>query len=43
MFEAKLDKEYAGITGVPDFALKAAVLAYGKKSAPIQEKRVRSL
>ncbi|KAH6688363.1 aspartate aminotransferase [Plectosphaerella plurivora] len=30
--EAKLNKEYAGITGVPEFSKAAAVLAYGKNS-----------
>lgn len=35
-----LDKEYAGITGVPAFTKHAAVLAYGADSAVIKEKRV---
>ena len=36
----QLDKEYAGITGVPAFTKAAAVLAYGDGSAPIHEDRV---
>jgi len=35
-----LDKEYAGITGVPAFAKAAALLAYGPDSAAIKEDRV---
>lgn len=35
-----LDKEYAGITGVPAFTKAAAILAYGPDSAPIKEDRV---
>ncbi|KAI5196997.1 putative aspartate aminotransferase [Aureobasidium subglaciale] len=35
-----LDKEYAGITGVPDFTKAAAILAYGPDSAPLSEGRV---
>lgn len=35
-----LDKEYAGITGVPDFTKAAALLAYGADSAPLKEGRV---
>ncbi|KAF2834629.1 mitochondrial aspartate aminotransferas-like protein [Patellaria atrata CBS 101060] len=37
---AELDKEYAGITGVPSFTKAAALLAYGPDSAPIKEDRV---
>lgn len=37
---ANLDKEYAGITGVPAFARAAAVLAYGSGSDAIQNDRV---
>ncbi|KAL9106421.1 MAG: hypothetical protein Q9227_008563 [Pyrenula ochraceoflavens] len=36
----KLDKEYAGITGVPSFTKAAALLAYGPNSAPIKEDRI---
>jgi len=36
----KMDKEYAGITGVPGFTKAAAQLAYGPDSAPIKEDRV---
>ncbi|KAK5116361.1 hypothetical protein LTR62_007908 [Meristemomyces frigidus] len=36
----KLDKEYAGITGVPEFVKGAALLAYGPNSAPLKEGRV---
>lgn len=32
---AKLNKEYAGITGVPEFTKAAAVLAYGKDSTAL--------
>lgn len=35
-----LDKEYAGITGVPDFTKAAALLAYGPNSAAVNENRV---
>ena len=35
-----LDKEYAGITGVPAFTKAAANLAYGPDSAPIKENRM---
>ncbi|KAI0530041.1 aspartate aminotransferase [Xylaria digitata] len=33
--KAKLNKEYAGITGVPEFTKAAAVLAYGKDSSAL--------
>ncbi|KAI1419438.1 aminotransferase [Xylaria sp. FL1777] len=32
---AKLNKEYAGITGVPEFTKAAAILAYGKDSSAL--------
>lgn len=35
--ESKLDKEYAGITGVPTFTKAAAVLAYGPESKVIKD------
>ncbi|KAK6435799.1 aspartate transaminase aat1 [Oleoguttula sp. CCFEE 5521] len=38
--QENMDKEYAGITGVPDFTKAAAVLAYGKDSAPLKEGRI---
>ncbi|MCJ1389613.1 aspartate transaminase aat1 [Xylographa bjoerkii] len=38
--ESHMDKEYAGITGVPSFTEAAAILAYGPDSAPIKEDRV---
>lgn len=38
--KASLDKEYAGITGVPAFAKAAAILAYGADSPAIKEDRV---
>ncbi|CAI6252860.1 unnamed protein product [Periconia digitata] len=38
--ESNLDKEYAGITGVPAFTKAALQLAYGPDSAPIKEDRV---
>jgi len=40
VMQQNLDKEYAGITGVPDFTKAAAVLAYGADSAPLKEGRV---
>ncbi|KAI9799269.1 MAG: aspartate transaminase aat1 [Piccolia ochrophora] len=36
----KLDKEYAGITGVPSFTKAAARLAYGPDSLPLKEDRI---
>jgi len=38
--DSEMDKEYAGITGVPSFTKAAAILAYGPDSAPIKEDRV---
>ena len=38
--DKSLDKEYAGITGVPAFTKAALELAYGADSAPIKEGRV---
>ncbi|KAL8688634.1 MAG: hypothetical protein Q9218_005500 [Villophora microphyllina] len=38
--ESNLDKEYAGITGVPTFTKAAAVLAYSSGSTAIKEDRV---
>ncbi|TKA32892.1 Aspartate aminotransferase, mitochondrial [Salinomyces thailandicus] len=38
--QQNLDKEYAGITGVPDFTKAAALLAYGPDSTPLKEGRV---
>ncbi|PVI07140.1 mitochondrial aspartate aminotransferas-like protein [Periconia macrospinosa] len=38
--ESNLDKEYAGITGVPAFTKAALQLAYGPDSAPVKEDRV---
>jgi aspartate aminotransferase len=38
--DKSLDKEYAGITGVPAFTKAALELAYGPDSAPIKEGRV---
>lgn len=38
--DAALDKEYAGITGVPSFPKAAALLAYGEDSKAIAEDRV---
>ena len=38
--QQNLDKEYAGITGVPDFTKAAALLAYGADSAPLKENRI---
>lgn len=36
-----MDKEYAGITGVPSFTKAAGALAYGDDSPAIKENRVR--
>ena len=38
--DAALDKEYAGITGVPAFTKAAMTLAYGPDAAPVAEDRV---
>ena len=38
--QQNLDKEYAGITGVPDFTKAAALLAYGPDSTPLKEGRI---
>ena len=38
--DRQIDKEYAGITGVPAFTQAAALLAYGPDSVPITEDRV---
>lgn len=38
--KAKYDKEYLPITGFPEFTKHAALLAYGKDSAPLKEDRV---
>lgn len=35
VIEKKLNKEYAGITGVPEFTKSAALLAYGPKSTAL--------
>ena len=40
VIDSALDKEYAGITGVPAFAKAAAVLAYGSGSTAVKEDRV---
>lgn len=40
VMKANLDKEYAGITGVPAFAKAAAILAYGADSKCLSEDRV---
>lgn len=38
--DSNLDKEYAGITGVPSFTKAAAVLAYGSGSSVIKDDRL---
>jgi aspartate aminotransferase, mitochondrial len=38
--DSNLDKEYAGITGLPTFTKAAAILAYGKDSPALKEDRV---
>lgn len=40
ILDENLDKEYAGITGVPSFTKAAAELAYGEQSPAITEGRV---
>ncbi|KAI4148577.1 MAG: hypothetical protein LQ340_005042 [Diploschistes diacapsis] len=40
VIESNLDKEYAGITGVPAFTKAAAQLAYGSDSPAIKEDRI---
>ncbi|KAK4983537.1 aspartate transaminase aat1 [Elasticomyces elasticus] len=40
VLDASLNKEYAGITGVPDFTKAAALLAYGPDSTPLKEERI---
>ena len=40
VMQQNLDKEYAGITGVPDFTKAAALLGYGANSAPLKEGRI---
>lgn len=40
MLEKNMDKEYAGITGVPAFTKAAGALAYGDNSPVIGEDRV---
>ncbi|KAK3713654.1 aspartate transaminase aat1 [Vermiconidia calcicola] len=40
VIQQNLDKEYAGITGVPAFTKAAARLAYGPDSAPLNEGRI---
>ena len=38
--QQNLDKEYAGITGVPDFTKAAALLAYGPDSQALKDGRI---
>ena len=40
VIQSDLDKEYAGITGVPKFTQAAATLAYGQTSPALKENRV---
>ncbi|KAG2223814.1 hypothetical protein INT45_001948 [Circinella minor] len=40
LLDKGLDKEYAGITGLPDFTKSAGELAYGENSALIKDKRL---
>lgn len=40
IMDRKMDKEYAGITGVPAFTKLAAELVYGPKSSALAENRV---
>lgn len=39
LINAKLDKEYAGIAGIPEFTANAFKLALGDNSAVVQAKR----
>uniref|UniRef100_A0A0N5BSK1 Aspartate aminotransferase n=1 Tax=Strongyloides papillosus TaxID=174720 RepID=A0A0N5BSK1_STREA len=39
IIEKELDKEYAGIAGIPEFTKKAAQLAFGEDSTILSEKR----
>lgn len=43
MMEKNLDKEYAGITGVPAFTKAAGELAYGEDSSVIKDNRVNEI
>jgi hypothetical protein len=43
MLENNLDKEYAGITGIPSFTKSAGALAYGEDSPAITGDRVSGL
>ena len=38
--QQNMDKEYAGITGVPEFTKAAALLAYGSECVPLKEGRI---
>ena len=40
IIQSKYDKEYLPITGFAEFTKQAALLAYGKDSAPLKEGRV---
>lgn len=40
MVNSNLDKEYAGITGIPSFTKAATELAYGANSAAVKEGRI---
>ena len=40
LLDLNLNKEYAGIDGVPSFTSAAALLAYGPNSAPLKESRI---
>lgn len=40
LFEKQLDKEYLGITGLPEFTAASGALAFGKDSPVVTEGRV---
>ena len=40
IIDSNADKEYAGITGLPDFCKYVAALAFGSESPAIAAKRV---
>lgn len=42
ILDEKMDHEYAGIIGVPEFCKKAAELAFGEDSEVIKEGRVNN-
>jgi aspartate aminotransferase, mitochondrial len=41
IFNGKMNHEYAGITGVPEFVKASAELVFGENSPLLKENRVR--